>query len=288
MLAVPIKVTNDQLTADEFNDGPMTELKNSVLSTGQTLTDSDLDQLSKSMCNYATSGTFFADTGIADAYVLNTIAPLKSITQYFGGMQITTFAQNECTGGPVTVNVNSLGIKTIKTREGFDPVQGDIVDGMPMTILYDGINFRLLNALEIPTGSLILTLNQSIASGAEILVDFDLRGVDRNSGSDIINSRFNPKVKGVYEASLNLAIDDITNAYIQGSIRLNGAAIIGSFRTFADFANEVSSAHTAVLVELNGTTDYIDFLGLHTDAGNKAIVSAETVGWIKLIKRDRI
>jgi hypothetical protein len=47
--------------------------------------------------------------------------------------------------GPATLNINSLGIKTIKKTNGSDLKAGDMLSGSFCFLVYDGINFQLIN-----------------------------------------------------------------------------------------------------------------------------------------------
>lgn len=119
------KSTSDELTADEWNDVP-SELQNIIESTGQTLTSADLFQAAKAIAEYAAAGAFFVDSGAADAYVLAPVGSRKAPTAYSDGQRIEFIAANPCSGGAVTVNVASLGSKSITTADGGAPASAAI------------------------------------------------------------------------------------------------------------------------------------------------------------------
>ena len=84
---------------------------------------------------------YAADTGIADAYL---IAPSPPITAYTAGQIFYMKATNANTGAS-TVNVNSLGIKSIK-KDGSDAlIANDILAGQIIALQYDGTNFQLMS-----------------------------------------------------------------------------------------------------------------------------------------------
>ena len=60
-------------------------------------------------------------------------------------------------GGPTTLNIDSLGPKPVKLSDGIsDPAAGDVEAGTLYPIWYDGISFRLLvpsTALRLPSGA---------------------------------------------------------------------------------------------------------------------------------------
>lgn len=80
-----------------------------------------------------------ASTGSSNAYVV-TMTP--SISAYTAG-QSFTFIPNFTNTGATTANVNSKGAKTVQYL-GKACVGGEIVSGVPATIVYDGTNFQLL------------------------------------------------------------------------------------------------------------------------------------------------
>lgn len=89
-----------------------------------------------------TAKHFYAeDTGAADAYA---VALKPTLSAYFAGLMITFNADNENTGTS-TLNVDSLGTKTIKKNHDQNLAAGDIEAGSMVTVIYDGTNFQLLS-----------------------------------------------------------------------------------------------------------------------------------------------
>lgn len=80
------------------------------------------------------------DTGVADAYVV-TLVPAP--TAYAAGMLLVMKVANNNTGA-CTVNVNGLGVKSIKkTHGGANPGAADLTAGDIVMLVYDGTNFQL-------------------------------------------------------------------------------------------------------------------------------------------------
>ncbi|MDP6081025.1 MAG: hypothetical protein QF435_13210 [Arenicellales bacterium] len=79
------------------------------------------------------------DSGSADTYV---IALSPAITAYAAGQMVTFKAANASTGAS-TLNVNTLGAKTIKKLNDQDIASGDIESGSIVTVVYDGTNFQM-------------------------------------------------------------------------------------------------------------------------------------------------
>lgn len=79
---------------------------------------------------------FAVDTSVADDAYL--VALPKTALAYADGMQIIMRPTRTNTGA-CTVNVDSLGVKAIKTVAGTDPVAGDITLGIPVILIYSSI-----------------------------------------------------------------------------------------------------------------------------------------------------
>lgn len=68
---------------------------------------------------------------------------------YTTGMEVTCKFTNANTGA-ATLNLNSLGAKTIKLQNGNDLFAGDIAANYIAELTYDGTNFVLMNPLSVP------------------------------------------------------------------------------------------------------------------------------------------
>lgn len=86
------------------------------------------------------SFTYATDTGSANTYV---ITPSPAITAYAAGQTFEFIATNACTGAS-TLNVNSLGAKTIKKNGNSDDLAtGDVVANQIVRATYDGTVFQI-------------------------------------------------------------------------------------------------------------------------------------------------
>jgi hypothetical protein len=83
-----------------------------------------------------------------------TCALSPTLTAYTTGMILHWNPDVSATGGPTTLNVDTLGAISVKLADGAtDPAPGDVVAGRIVEIWYDGAVFRLL-ASPIPAGIL--------------------------------------------------------------------------------------------------------------------------------------
>ncbi len=137
------KATDQTLTAVEWNELP-TEIQNVIEAWGQTLTSGDLDQLGKGIAAYAAASQFYTGSGTANAHIATPLGTVQSPSDYFTGM-IVRFRPSIANTAAATVNVNSLGIKSIKKENGTDLSPGDLDTIRDAWIRYDGTNFLLSN-----------------------------------------------------------------------------------------------------------------------------------------------
>jgi len=84
---------------------------------------------------------YAADAGSTDAYAI-TVVP--AITAYATG-QVFVFKANTINTGVCTLNVNSLGAKTIKKDFNIDLADGDIKANQLIEVVYDGTNFQMFS-----------------------------------------------------------------------------------------------------------------------------------------------
>lgn len=137
-------INSERFGAGEFNSIAV-ELENAVSTSGQTLAPADgtgevSTQLAKAQAIYGAGGaSFMLDTGAVNAYVLNPVSPKEVATAYFNGMTIF-FEPGTDNTGAATVNVASIGIKSITDANG-DPLLGGEITAT-CAIKYNSIDDR--------------------------------------------------------------------------------------------------------------------------------------------------
>lgn len=130
--ALPDSISATRLGSGEFNSIAV-ELENAVTTSDQTLAPADgtgevTDQLAMALAIYGAGGAFYhADTGAVNAYVLHPISPKVSPPDYFDGFTII-FEPGTPNTTTSTVNVNSMGLKTITYSNG-NPLKGGELTG---------------------------------------------------------------------------------------------------------------------------------------------------------------
>lgn len=117
-------------------------------------------QLPDGSTNYA------ADSVGTDSYAI-TLSPAP--TAYTTGMVIQ-FKAGTANTGAATLNVNSLGAKTIKKNYNTDLATGDIVANQLVQVCYDGTNFQLMSpSAAVAAGAGLVWLATKTASASASL-----------------------------------------------------------------------------------------------------------------------
>lgn len=125
------------------------EILNAIVASGQAPAGANLKQLAYAIqkgMNYATA------SGGADAWAVTlSLAP----PAYAAGLRVEVIPAGTNTSTTVTANINSLGTKPVKKRDGTDPAVGDIVGGVAYPAVYDGTNLRILTPLPSDIAALV-------------------------------------------------------------------------------------------------------------------------------------
>jgi len=153
------KINGNTVSADEYNN-IVGASKNLIENSGQTI-DSSNTQLSKAVANYVASGSFYTDSGIANAYVLNTTGSFQAPTELVKGLEIRFRTANPNSGAS-TVNVAGLGAVNIKLGDGTSDIpSGFITSGSDVKLRYDALNTAFIPSNEI-TQVNDLTINNKL------------------------------------------------------------------------------------------------------------------------------
>lgn len=135
--------------------GTVTRVIGIATSTTQIYFDPDFNKVYK---NYA------IDSASDDDYI---ITLQSAFGAYYAGMEIS-FKATTANTGACTLNVNSLGAKTIKKNVSSDLVTGDILANQIVKVVYDGTNFQMVSNLP-PINPIVRTYTMSsVALGADI------------------------------------------------------------------------------------------------------------------------
>lgn len=192
-IAAKANNVGDALPATDFNANLRSELQNIPVSAGFALDaeggpDVDLNMLGKSIAMYGSGGgDFYADSGAANAYVLARSGLFKPVRAYFDGMVAVFIAGNTNTGAS-TVNVSTLGSKSITLEDGTALIGGEIIDYVVIRYSLGNDRFELLSgksSIALPPNHIngLLVSNNSGAPTTDIDIS---TGKARNS-TDVYN-----------------------------------------------------------------------------------------------------
>jgi len=121
---------------------------------------------------------YAADAQASDTYVI-TLSPVPAA--YVTGMVIN-FKANTVNTGAATINVNSLGAKTIVKGVNTTLADGDIAAGQIVKIIYDGTNFVLQNPVGVNT-AVDLVPKMMTSTAFETLTRFTRAVTDSGAGA---------------------------------------------------------------------------------------------------------
>lgn len=166
------KITGNFVGADEWNQIP-SEIQNIIEATGQTLSGGNLNQLGIGVAAYVANGTFYTDSGAADAYVLTKIGSKQAAPAYTDGLH-ASFNVDVTNTGASTVDVDSLGVKDI-VYQGAALNGGELTAGLIINLRFDTANdrFELIpNLSNFIDTSGNWTINGNIISATDSTFDF--------------------------------------------------------------------------------------------------------------------
>lgn len=276
------KVDGNSVASNEWNQ--LADHDNFIISSGQTPSTTNLNQIAIAASRYSSAGNFFTDSGTANAYILSPVSPFNSPVSatagegYFVGMTIRFRAGNANTGAS-TVNVNSAGVKNIKKADGTtDPDRGQISTTEDTILRYNGTSFVIVEKRSnVPAFFANKTSNQTVSVAVITKITFDTEDLDTNNSYDnSTNHRFTPLVAGWYFVNAQVKFIDGATASQAGNIFLykNGTALSETSIPFFDNGN--CSFNLTTFVFLNGSTDYLEIFGQTGGTGATLIGGSST------------
>ena len=278
--------THNTLMADVAN-----ALTGSIAADGQTPATANIPMGGYKLTNvssatarteYPTSGqvqdgSIVSLTSIAGTANAITATAAVSMSAYATGQRFS-FIVGTTNTGATTININSIGAKTIKTNSTQDLGGGNLLAGTVAEIYYDGTNFQLLSRSFVePTFSAYRSgSTQSVSSGTSTIAQMQSEEFDSDSGYDTGTYRFTAPVAGYYK------FEGQITGYASGSITAIGATIRKNttvLRTAASNLNfnATSSSITISAIIPLAATDYVDLFGLVSGSGTLGFLLGQGV-----------
>lgn len=238
--------------------------ENDALATGDTPGSSNTYVTQKMFQKNAEK--YAAGSSGSDAYAV-TLSPVPAA--YVTGM-LVLFKADVANTGAATLNVNSLGAKTIKKWNDQDLETGDIESGQVVLVAYDGTNFQMLSlTAQAPTtfvysaGSKVLAQSASTATSTDttnpqklkeiqissvgrgtVTVDFELANGTGSGGTVHAQVYINGVAQGTdrtatgtsftnYSQTFSVAPGDLVQVYGYGTAGNVNTASVRNFKVMA-------------------------------------------------------
>lgn len=213
------------------------------------------------------------DAGGDDTYAI-TLSPAPSA--YAAGMMVS-FTSSTGNTGASTLNVNSLGSKTIKKHGSYDLETGDILASQVVTVIYDGTNFQLISSpfrsndlcVVRRTSALSINNNSDTAvtfTATDIYDPLALHDTSTNP------SRITVARAGIYRITSALRWADSATGDRLMSIRVNNSTItpnsIGPLQS-----NRAS--HSLVVHQSLAASDYVEIFAFQNSGGSLNVDAAD-------------
>ena len=211
---------------------------------------------------------FAVDAAANDTYVI-TLTPAP--TAYAAGQKFT-FDANTGNTGACTLNVNSLGAKSIKKHVDQDLATGDIMASQLVEVIYDGTNFQILDNTGVPAGS-IMAWTTDTAPSTWLLCD----------GTTGLSTSANPEYTALFAVigtvyggagATDFDLPDLRGRFILGQDDMGGVSANRVTATEADTLGQASGAetHALTIAELAAHTHTVPFSGDQATVGGGADV----------------
>jgi len=160
---------------------------------------------------------FYTSTGVATAIAL-TFA--QAPAAYTKGERIA-FIANVTNAGPMTLNINGLGVRPLVAADASALIGGEITSGQFCEVWYDGTNFRVLSVGKTQSFASVLVNGKPVftvdSDGAGSGLDADL--LDAKEGAWYLD-RANHT--GATPALTDNSTATATTAFVQGIVGSNG------------------------------------------------------------------
>lgn len=250
-----------QVKADWLN-AVQEEISNVVEGTGKTLSKTTRDQLKEAInLMLQKMEPAYATASGTDTYTV-TLSPTP--LSYAAGMPLHIKFTNANTGA-ATINVNSLGAKSIKRPDGSALAANDISASHIAFLIYDGTNFILTNLAQKTTiyASVRMSANQTITGGADQKVNFDTVESDNGAYWNATNKRFNLNRKGVWRVNSSLTSTVLGSSATAGlNVYKNGSFLKRLDEDFGETGGDLGLSGS-FLLESNGS----DYVEIYSSAG---------------------
>ena len=187
--------------------------------------------------------------------------------------------------GAVLVRGHDYTATTGTTITGLSPalVASDVLEVfsfIAFTVANTYTQSQVDGLIKGPAFSVYRNGTQSVAGSSETKIQFNTEVFDTDGCFDsTTNYRFTPTVAGYYQISYSVRFTSVSTAQVCNALLFkNGSTYSGSFQATADSFGG-SDRPGNVLVYMNGSTDYLEVYGVHTDTVSRNVASGSTITW---------
>jgi len=227
--------------------------------------------------------TYAADSGAANAYL---IALPTTLTAYTAGLTVWMKASAANTGAS-TINVDSVGVKSIKQHDGSALEADDIASGAIVNLSYDGTNFLMVgvHGSDVTAAATSATAAATSATNAATSAT-----AAATSATNAATSATNAATSETNAAASAAALPTISGGDAEKYLAINAAEDGYDFETpataFANMKQAATTSATGVIEIATGTetntgtdaTRAVSPDGLDDWAGSAQVTTLGTIG----------
>ena len=215
---------------------------------------------------------WYVSTGTANAINV-TAAP--AWPAYGAGKMLVIKKNTVPNTGPVTINVNSLGTRSIVMQDGSALVDGEMLANSMYILVDDGAQFLLLNPEPVSTKFRAgLSVSQTgIATSTKTKIVFDSEVYD--IGSQFSSGTFTAKRAGYYEFYASIQSSGLgAGNYSQVFIYKNGGADSSHYVYSEGAPGPMVSVTTNIYLAVD---DYVEVYWEHNSGTNEDVNASESM-----------
>lgn len=202
--------------------------------------------------------------------------------------QVNTVQSVNTKTGVVTLTAADVGALTQAGADSlYVNVSGDTMSG-GLKVGGTGLTFpdntvQSTAAVAAGAGSAFRASNnasQTLTTGVAAKVLFQSEDFDVDASYDTTLARFTPKVDGPYQVNAQVLVGNGTRSLLTVSVYKNGASV-QAFRGRVD-ATIAQNTGISTVVNMNGTTDYLEIFCQQNTGGNLSMITPDT--WFSAAK----
>jgi hypothetical protein len=212
--------------------------------------DQDFSTLANATNDLATYSNYVADTGAADAFIVNYPANTNT-SSLTTGLRLQFKAANANTGAStlnVQVNGGSIGTAAIRLTDGSALPANTIIAGALVDVMYDGTNFQIMNdpsgGQEIITN---LTLSGNLTVAGTSTFTGNVTGNVVNTTTSTITNLTSSNVTITGGTISNVTLDNVTvDVETFSNITINGTASFAAGTVSAPAITTTGDTNTGI------------------------------------------